>query len=439
MSAVAKKPAAEDMQLATVAPGESEPAKKDADADDDEEENEEEEDQEEESAPVTPSICNPAEFQAWDVPFKQKRMEFQAQVKTAGHSPEEIKALDLHKYFSKKHMTALWQDFTRKNLPAASSEIRMLHAETTKPAKVRTIKNPTKIKNEMLQLSLLLPDNKWEDCLATYTELIRDENTKSKAATWTFQGELERTHGRKEFNKMVRANLFEKQVLPCGLVQFKKVVESQTLSSTHKKEVSVKKSNDLDHDEAERLLNAMFNRAAGGFGDGEAPAAAPEASPSKKSSGSRALPAPPPTSSSEDESEQSEERQSEALSVAKQFAKKMTEKKTIMLTELNKIGGDASAESLPTAIRNAMAECDSLLEAAQAVAAQKREDVNVKAAAKLFSRCNVVLGTVKDLICKAKPYSNGGKKDTAASASTTTLGNKRARVMRKPAAAASAK
>ena len=189
----------DNTQVAGVVPGKSDDADKDVDVNEDEEE--EEEDNGEDVAPITPSICIPEKFQAWDVPFKQKRMEFQAQVKTAGHNPEEIKALDLHKYFSKKQMTALWQDFTRKDLPAASSEIRMLHAETTKPAKDRQIKNPTKLKNEMLQLSLLLPDNKWEDHLATYTELIRDENTKSKAGTWTFQGELSGRMAERSSNK----------------------------------------------------------------------------------------------------------------------------------------------------------------------------------------------------------------------------------------------
>ena len=220
------------------------------------------------AAADAPSILDAAAFKAWDADFKAKRTEFHNQCVSRALTAEAVKAMDLHDYFSDMHMKQLWQDYNRKTVPAMSPPTKEVWAQASKAKGAGKFKQPRKVKNEMLVLSVAMPGT-WEDHIVEYTEHIEDKTTNQTSVEWMYYGEFERIHGKKEAKDLVRKRVFETQVLPNGMKQVRKLRQTHVEESSHSKKLSVTCKADLEAGDVEAMFKAMLNKSmAGGMASG---------------------------------------------------------------------------------------------------------------------------------------------------------------------------
>ena len=386
-------------------------------------------------AAAVPSIDDPVAFREWEVPFKTKRVEFQRQ--TADMPVDQIKKLNLHEYFGEIHMRQLWQDFNRKTVPECNSQTKALLTEARKPKAECTLAKPNKVKNTVLTLSLCLPKDKREEHCAVYSETISDKFSKGEKFDWIFEGEMLKTHGRKELNKLIRLNIYEREEVKKGLWRYRKTTQCGSAMSSYEKKTEVSKKADLDEAEANTMFNMLLQRAhsSGYGGKGGTGGNGFSGFSSAPLGGTQQLCDDDEVKDKDGEGEEEEEEEEEededddgsakaqkqvdAKGIALQFTKKITDKVTKLMECAQQLEGEESATSLHEAIVEKIQKLETLLSDAKTTSAAKASTIDVRKAAKLFAACNEEIDAARRHEKNAKPYikldaaPTGGKQNAA--------------------------
>ena len=92
-----------------------------------------------------------------------------------------------------------------------------------------------------MTLGLCWPKDKREEHWVQYGDPIADTRVKGEKFQWIFQGEMERTHGKKELKQLVALNMYEREEVRLGLVRYRKTVQDGDNTSTHVKKLTITK------------------------------------------------------------------------------------------------------------------------------------------------------------------------------------------------------
>ena len=89
---------------------------------------------------------------------------------------------------------------------------------------------------------------------------------KGDDSAWLFPGELKRTHGAKEFNRLVQNGTFVEGKDDKGNQKFRKQTEIEASRMEHSKSLSAEQSRGIDDEEMTSLQNAMAAKMRSGKG-----------------------------------------------------------------------------------------------------------------------------------------------------------------------------